>query len=340
MRLLLFIIFFFYISDVSAKTLNKQVIKPTGIFSTYSKESSVLSNKYVNGFLITIKWNQLEKKEGEYDFSIIDSKVKNIKKHNKFWSLAVLAGPHSPKYLKRRAEFFLYNSSKGAKIIPKYWDGDVQESIRRLMVVLARRYNNDSSLKLVYVPQMSANGIEAHFKAIKEPYKELYDIGFTKKRWIEATVEATINTAKSFYNKAIAIEVREIVGDSEPTEKILRILYNDERVGKRVGAAIWWLSDKTDYQKSIFNLLTTYEGDIYAHISGRSDQDWKFGYKGYHYLFWQAREIGARYLEVNHYELKNKTSDNHLRNFNKSTAAKFNQKKKRKSKILDVETTK
>jgi len=322
---------FFLIEPSHAQKIlsNPTIIsKPTGVFTNYNGSKSILKNENINGFLIKIKWNQLEKNEGEYDFSIIDSKIKKIKFFKKSWSLAILAGPHSPKYLKRNADFFLYKSPKGLKKIPKYWDGNAQEAIRRLMTVLARKYNNDPSLKLVYVPQMTADGISSNFKTIREPYKELYDNGFTKDKWISAVIESSIYTASAFSNKAIALEIQELAGNHEIAKEVLLTLYNDKNIGDRLGASIWWLNGEKDKQKDLFELLKKYQGDIYIHISGNSSQTWKFGYRGFHYIFWQAKDLGARYIEIDNYEIKKETSEKHIKNFNKYTDKKFLPKKK------------
>jgi len=309
--------------SINSSYAKNNIVKPTGVYAKYSGKRSILRNEDIDGFLITVKWNELENIEGEYDFSIIDSKIKKIEFYNKSWALAVRAGPHSPKYLKRKAEFFLYNAPNGAKKIPNYWDGNSQESIRRLMVVLARRYNHNPYLKLVYVPQMTPDGVSSKFKTIKEPYKELYDAGFTKDKWIASIVESSIYTATSFSNKAIAVEIQEVAGDHETAIEILRTLYNDKNIGDQIGASLWWLSGDIDKQKDLFEILKNYQGDKYVHISGNSSQSWKYGYRGFHYIFWQAKELGARYIEIDNYELKNESSEKHIKSFNTYSDKKF-----------------
>ena len=190
-----------------------------------------------------------------------------------------------------------------------------------LAQALGRKYNDDESLALVYVPQMTANGSEGHFNGT--PYQSLRDQGFTSARWVTASTTASRMFAKAFSKKPIAFEVHEMVGDAAIPKQIMDELWADKTLDHRVGVGVWWLSGKEKYQSKLLKVLKQYPGDIYAQVIGRSDQTRRFANGDYSTVFKQAQELGIRYIEVWEYELKNDDLKEQIKAFNEWAAVKY-----------------
>jgi hypothetical protein len=197
----------------------------------------------------------------------------------------------------------------------------VQKRISLMVAALGNQFANDTSLALVYVTQMTANGIEGHLNGI--PMETMYQHGFTPNDWIKAAKQTADYYAKSFPNQAIAFEVHEVDASSTIPETILTDLYNDSKYCQRIGAAIWWLSGKTTYQANLLKVIQNFRGDKYAQIIGKSIDTSRFGNNTISTAFAQAKELGIRYIEPWYYEYQNNTINNLMLDFNNWTDSTF-----------------
>lgn len=320
------LIFFFSCSsndDVTSKN-DINIVKPKGLFSSSFGNESALDNSQVKGSLIRVKWSDIEPSEGHYDFSIIEQFLVSIKSRNLKWSLGIIAGGDSPNWLidSFGVDYFeITGFNDTLKRIPKIWDAKANEKLALLAQALANTYKDDENLVLVYVPQMTANGIEGHFNGVS--ITELSNAGLTSDRWVDSVKETAKIFASAFSNKAIAVEVHDIMDDTSIPNRIMTDLWNDSALNHRVGAAIWWISGKTTYQPSLIDALVVFQGDIYAQAIGRSDQTERFKDNDYTTIFSQAQTIGIRYIELWEYEFVNNTFPIEFENFNNYTNVTF-----------------
>ncbi|UMB53300.1 beta-galactosidase [Lutibacter sp. A64] len=322
--LLLIILFSCSSNNINTPEETSSTFKPKGLFSSSFGNESALDNNQVKGSLIRVKWSDLEPSKGVYDFSKINQFLIAIKSRNLKWSLGIIAGGDSPDWLidSFGATYFEINGIDNTiKRIPKIWDSKVNERLTYLAQALEEAYANDEDLVLIYVPQMTANGIEGHFNGVTNT--ELINTGFTADKWVNSVKETAKIFANSFSNKAIAVEVHDIINDTSIPNRIITDLWNDSSLNKRVGAAMWWISGKTTYQPNLINVLSDFPGDIYAQAIGRSDQIERFKDNDYTSIFSQAQTIGIRYIELWEYEFVNNTFSAAFENFNNYTQLSF-----------------
>lgn len=300
------------------------ITKPKGLYTSSFGNETTLDNNQVNGSLIRVKWSEIEPNKGIYDFSSIEQFRKIIKARNLKWSLGILAGGDSPLWLTESigADYFeIIGIDNTVKRIPKFWDTIVNERLALLAEALSKEYNEDEDLVLVYVPQMTANGIEGHFNGVTTD--ELLDAGLTSDNWVDAVKETARIFANAFTKKAIAVEVHEIMGDTSIPNRIMTDLWNEPSLNHRVGAAMWWISGKNIYQPNLVNALIDFPGDIYAQAIGRSDQPSRFENNDYTTIFEQAQTIGIRYMELWEYEFVNNTFPQEFESFNEYANTNF-----------------
>ena len=304
--------------------ITTDITKPKGLYTSSFGNETALDNNQVKGSLIRVKWSEIEPKKGIYDFSSIEQFREIIKVRNLKWSLGIIAGGDSPLWLTESigADYFeIIGIDNAVKRIPKIWDTIVNERLALLAEALSKEYNEDEDLVLVYVPQMTANGIEGHFNGVTTD--ELLDAGLTSDKWVNAVKETARIFANAFTKKAIAVEVHEIMGDTSIPNRIMTDLWNEPSLNHRVGAAMWWISGKNTYQPNLLNALIDFPGDIYAQAIGRSDQPSRFENNDYTTIFEQAQTIGVRYMELWEYEFVNNTFPQEFESFNEYANTNF-----------------
>lgn len=279
------------------------VDKPLGTYAS-APGSTIYGHAQLRGVLLRASWSSLEPAPGQFDFSALERQLAAVRAAGKPWSLAVGAGgPGSPAWLMDTLGApsidYRFRGTTPYRL-PLAWDPVVQQRLAQLAERLAQQYGGDAALKLVYVPQMSANGIEGHLNGVDMAVMQR--AGYSDERWVQASTQTATAFARAFATKALAFEVHEIDGSASVPSRILDALWTDPALGRRVGAAIWWLSGRTDYQAALIQVLTDFPGDKYGQAIGRSDQGDRFGNGDYRTVFAQARQIGLRYLEPWEYD--------------------------------------
>ncbi|MGV7230079.1 MAG: T9SS type A sorting domain-containing protein, partial [Nitrospirales bacterium] len=283
------------------------VTKPIGTFSSSgATNSTIYDNPNLQGVLVRARWKSIEPEPGFFDLSPLLSQVSAAEAHGKPWSLAVNGGGlGSPDWLFNQLDVpYIDYSFRGASgfRLPLFWDPMAQKRLKLLAERLAEEFSNNANLQLVYITQMTANGIEGHLNGID--MKVMRKAGFTEKKWIKASLQVAHTFATAFPDKALAFEVHELDHSATIPKLIMNKLWNHPAYNQRVGVAMWWISGKTHYQTDLIDALTTFPGDIYGQVIGRSDQTTRFEKEDYTSVFSQAKAIGMRYIEPWEFEFK------------------------------------
>lgn len=269
---------------------------PVGIFSS-SVDARALAQPYVTGALVRQRWEQLETSKGVYDFRSLDNQIDIIRQAGKQWSLAVNAGPYVPSWWGgQRVEFQWRN---GLRNMPSPWDADYLNGLKSLANALADKYGDDDTLKLIYVPLISPNGIEGAWRNGTPSWNTL---GYTPERHAQGVLDAVTIMADAFPDKAVAVELHEVNRSTEVPLKIVEGLDTDQ-----VGIAMWWLGQGT-YQTALQQIFKDFNGVKYSQIiaSQAREPDPARGYRlrdysnqpwGLDGTFQQAKELGITYIE-------------------------------------------
>lgn len=341
---------------VCNKCINTSKIpKPTGVFTSVLTPSAVV-NDTLNGGLIRATWADIEPTPGVFDFTTIEDRLALLPQ-GKHWSLGIHGGycmvdeddpdlydlpsdrptitlKMSPSWLVDDfgVETFNMEFRNVGVTMPKYWDSTLQNRLSLMIQAVADHYKNDERLILVYVPQMTANGIEGHFNGV--PDETLLEAAGLNPPdadsadqfediWVEAALTASQHVASAFDNKAVAFEVHEVIGRVSIPQAIMDGLISDASLNHRVGVAMWWISGKSDYQPELVNALRDFEGDLYGQVISNSSQSYRFLNTDYTEVFNQAKDLCMRYIEPWNYEFENGTFDEEMAAFNDWAATSF-----------------
>lgn len=304
--------------DTPQNPSTETLSKPKGVFSSAgSTSNTVLTHSETRGVLIRAFWKDIETTEGNFNFTVVDNQINAVKAKGKKYSLSILAGGiGSPDWLitQRNAPYFDYLFRGVPYKLPLIWNNTVQTYMGKLADRLAEKYNNDTSLQLVYIPQMTANGVEGHLNGFNQA--NFAAAGYTETKWIDASLQNAKRFANVFTKKALAFEVHDLFTSSTPASTIINSLWNDNTLNHRVGAAMWWISGNTTYQPNLITVLQNFPGDIYCQVIDRSDNTASFPGGDYTKVFEQAKLIRARYIEPWDYEFSLTAWNTTFRNFN------------------------
>lgn len=303
------------------------IYKPKGCSASTGPNVSTLVLQHAQDryHLITMEWSDIEPSPGVFSFTALQSQINTVKSYNKKYALAIVSGgTGSPAWLIDSLKVayieYLFRGTTPLKL-PLWWDPIVQQHISNMVTALGNKFANDTSLALVYVTQMSANGIEGHLNGIDMSI--MYKNGFTPINWINSAKQTACYYATAFPDKAIAFEVHEIDNTANIPSIIINDLYNDITLCQRVGAAIWWLSGKTSYQTDLLTTLQNFQGDKYAQLIGKSSEASRFENDTIATAFTQAKQLGVRYIESWYFEYQNSTINDLLADFNNWSEIKF-----------------
>ena len=303
---------------LSANLFSQVIEKPNGCFAgTNGINSLVMAHPESRGVLLIEKWSDIETKPGIYNFTELDRKIETVTSAGLKYSLAVAGGAFgSPNWLTESLGVSYHEFEYQGKswVLPLWWNSKCEIKLNELISELGQRYSSDSMLSHVYVTQMTVNGIEGHLNGVN--MVEFKNDGYTEENWIELAKKTTLQFADAFPSKPIVFEIHEIDRDTTVVNEIVRYLNNHEKLCKRFGIGMWWLSGKDTYQTNLITFIKNYEGDKYAQVIGRSDQKQRFHDSSYATVFEQAKELRIRYIEPWPYEFQFNTHDSIIKDFN------------------------
>ncbi|MBS1703442.1 MAG: hypothetical protein JST12_17395 [Armatimonadetes bacterium] len=292
------------------------VAKPIGLFLS-APDPTAIANSTARGTLIRVRWDEIESEKGQYSFAAVRRQLDRVKSADKDWSLGIVAGQHAPSWLSDDASIpvikFDFRRTTTVKV-PVQWNAEVQKRLKLLAQAAAKEFGDDAKLKLVYVPQMTANGIEGHFNGC--PNQTIDEAGYTEDKWVSGVEQTAADFAAAFPTKALAVEVHEVERSAKPATRIMNDLWNNKALGHRVGVAMWWLSGRTSYQGDLVKAIKDFPGDKYAQVIARSSDSSQFEDGDFKSVFRQARELGIRYIEPWEVEFKGSSFDDTFKDFN------------------------
>lgn len=325
------------------------ITKPTGVYTSVITAGAA-ANTTINGGLIRVNWAELEPAPDQFDFSAIDSRLALLPAGKK-WSLGIhggwsslnesdpdfaapMAAHMSPAWLESDYAISTFDMEfRNVTVhMPKYWDATLQARLASMLQTVATHYQNDERLQLVYVPQMTSNGIEGHFNGV--PNSTLISAAginpnqsnaaqLFENLWVDAALTVAKSTALAFSNKAVAFEVHEVIDRVSIPQRIMDGLLQDADFGNRAGVAMWWISGGTTYQSNLVQALSQYQGDVYGQVIGKSSQTYRYPNNDYSQVFSQAKALCMRYIEPWNYEFENNTLNDLMTDFNQFAQDSF-----------------
>lgn len=191
---------------------------PRGIISTGGKrlpiDQAIIDNPNVSGFMVLDGWDDIEKSEGVYDWSHIDTEVARARAGGKVVRLAIHAGGDSaPAWIFDRypnvSKIIWYEKRTGLPIqIPAFWNPAFIELKRGFYEALGNRYQDEASVFAISAAMADPNTGDWSFRAeTAEQVQSYLDAGFSEALFISAYKTLLDNAMVAFRNKYVITAV-------------------------------------------------------------------------------------------------------------------------------------
>lgn len=266
--------------------------------STY--DAAAIKQPFVKGGLVRTMWETLERAPGEYDWSDVDRKIDPYVSAGKQFSLAVIAGPHTPKFY-QTGTVVNFSNKRGPASMPVPWDETYRRGLEMLFDALGKRYASHPNLRLVYVPQSSLNGIEGSLPSRVSPAWDT--LGYSPRRHADAVVELAKKIKVAFPNVPVVVELHETLRSAEQARLVMQGLDP-----KQFGIAAWWIGQGA-YQRDLQRAMAAWPGPKFMQAIGAAfrEPDPRRGYRlrdyddrpwGIDGLRRHTLDVGGNYLEL------------------------------------------
>lgn len=266
--------------------------------SSYNKSAAAAS--YVDGGLIRQTWKDIETSPGVYNWKIIDDQISKYVSINKKFSLGLIAGPSTPSFYKTGTVVSFTHRDK-QQTMPAPWDTTYQEGLTKLMQEAGKRYASHPSLRAVYLPQTSLNGIEGSLPVTTTP--SWSSVGYTPESHANAVLKMAEVTKEAFPNTRVVVELHEVMRSTEQPKLVLAGLDPN-----KFGIGIWWLGQAT-YQTALQTEIKAWSGPKFMQAIGAAAQEphASYGYRltdytgqpwGINGIRQHTLDLGGQYIEV------------------------------------------
>jgi hypothetical protein len=158
------------------------VVDYRGVYVPGGKEekglrSEVLNSDAVDGIVLTLNWNQVEPRKGQYDFSTFDREAKRVVASGKVMAVGIKAGEAAPEWLYTQEGVGRFRAIMGphggkggrcwAISVPRPWDPAYLAAYDRLMQAFAKHLREEG----LYddVRRVKIGGINMHTGETRMP---------------------------------------------------------------------------------------------------------------------------------------------------------------------------
>ena len=168
---------------------------------------------FLSGLLIGGRWNEMEPREGKYDFSQLDAEITMARKSGKFYKLKISPGIYTPEWVYEagavRFETFVHNPNRfnyGNPVsIPLPWDPIYQDHFSRLISKLGERYSKDSLCIAVVLSCANYLSAEMHLPRQSEDMKKWESYGNYMEKLLNIYQKFMDEWAQSFPNQQVCL---------------------------------------------------------------------------------------------------------------------------------------
>ncbi|MGZ8187413.1 MAG: fibronectin type III domain-containing protein, partial [Methylosarcina sp.] len=177
---------------------------PAGIYSI----DTVVDKPFVDGVLVRIYWSEIEKTEGKYDFSKLDSTIQKAEAAGQSVSIATMVMA-APTWLESKCT--TYNDPQfGKTIVP--WDTTMLSALEKLITALSTHQINGTATK----DYPTVKQVDAAIGGIQSVRLTQLPSGYSASTFKDSVNRSVSAWAKAFPNKNIYVGLFG-VSDNEPS---------------------------------------------------------------------------------------------------------------------------
>lgn len=308
---------------------------PTGVYCSCgpttgngygSVNPAIASKPFVKGILVRISWDILEPSDNVYNWHLLDTQINRANQYGKKVSLGIPSGIMIPQWVFDAGAQRLVSSSPFNDTLAIPWDSTYLAKWTEFITAVGSRYENDTTIQLVYISHSTANGMEMQLPRTTTP--TLAAIGYTDQKMTDSWKVVIDAFNAAFPNHYLSNDFHPVNGSNVVADSVYA--YARTTIGNRYGASAWWWTQHNaanvyPAQYSIIkhsvanNNLTT----VQFAKSGTSDSA-AFGAGGMPAAMQLAINDGVCYWEVWNEDILNPQFDSLLSNASCTTTSVTN----------------
>lgn len=209
-----------------------------------SVDPTVASKPFVKGILVRIGWKDIEPTDNVYNWALLDNQITAAQSYGKKISLAIGGGPNSPSWLYSLGTQSLSFTVPYSATIAVQWNSTFLNKWTEFVRALGNKYKNDTTIRLVYITNSTANGFEMQLPF--NPTPSYTSLGYTDTKVINSWKQVIDTFKVAFPNHYLTNDFHPVNSSNVPADSIYA--YAKAKLGSRYGAnAWWWTQNNTTY---------------------------------------------------------------------------------------------
>ena len=209
-----------------------------------SVDPTVASKPFVKGILVRIGWKDIEPTDNIYNWALLDNQITAAKSYGKKISLAIGGGPNSPNWLYSLGTQSLSFTVPFSATIAVQWNSTFLNKWTEFVRALGNKYKNDTTIRLVYITNSTANGFEMQLPF--NPTPSYTSLAYTDQKVINSWKQVIDTFKVAFPNHYLTNDFHPVNSSNVPADSIYA--YAKIKLGSRYGAnAWWWTQNNTTY---------------------------------------------------------------------------------------------
>lgn len=278
----------------------------------------VAAKPFVKGILVRIGWNLLEPTDNNYNWQLLDDQISRAQQYGKKVSLGIPSGILIPQWVFDSGAQRLVSSLPFNDTIAVPWDTTYLNKWTEFIGELGKRYQNDTTIQLVYLSHSTANGMEMQLPRATTP--TLAAVGYTDAKMISSWKHIVDAFNSAFPNHYLSNDFHPVESSNVVADSVY--VYARATIGSRYGAAAWWWTqhNAANVYPAQYNIIKHSVGNnsftsVQFANSGTADSA-KFGAGGMPGAMQLAINDGICYWEVWNEDILNPKFDSLLSSVN------------------------
>jgi hypothetical protein len=264
---------------------------------------------FIDGWLVRPGWKEVEPREGQCDWSLIDKEIKTARRLGKKITLAVRSGPHTPDWVYAAGAKSLayvtaskFRPQKDAKL-PLPWDEVYLRKWTAFIEALGTRFSANDTIVLVHMTNSTSNGLEMQLPSSAADQKHWQEVGYTAEKVIGSWKRVIDVYAQAFPRTPLDVDLHPVLGSDRVAAEVAA--HGSHKLGQSFGVFGGWLSGKSGQQDrkhaGMHTLVTKYAALGFAGfqlIGNETKQPERFSPGGIKKAIEQGMGWGAAYFEI------------------------------------------
>ncbi|WP_421800521.1 PKD domain-containing protein [Haliscomenobacter sp.] len=215
---------------------------PTTGNGSGSVAPDIAKKSFIKGILVRVGWNLLETSDDVYNWALLDAQIAAAKSYGKKVSLGIGNGPATPAWVYTAGAQKLQSAHPilGNISLPLPWDEVFLKKWTEFVAQLGARYQQDTTITLVYITNSTSNGIEMQVPLDVTP--SWTSLGYADAKIINSWKTVMRAFKAAFPGHYLSNDFHPVNGSNVVADSVYA--YAIQSMPRQYGASAWWWTQK------------------------------------------------------------------------------------------------